>query len=201
MFFAVNLLDKTKLCIPAGWLQHIDIVACFNNLHKRYEKKVIFYSNDEHQSPDFLLPIRNEFSENFNACYYAYILKAFDSKESCIDYLYKRRSTVPPAYFPTQKSIGNKLAADIEREMAIEQKMNVKKEVESLRQALLNTNRTSHSIDLTESDTEDFQNGLDEAITIEDELNVLEEASSSNSGSYDSLSGNIPFQQDDTVSK
>lgn len=201
MFFSVILLDKTKLCIPAAWLQHIDIVRCFNNIHKRHEKKVIFYSSDELRTPDFLLPISDEFDENSDACYHAHVLKAFHSKEECLNHLHKRRAVAPPAYFPTRSSCASNVNADIDREMALDQKITIKKEVGSLRQALLNNNRTSHSIDLTESDTEDFQNGLDEPITIEDELNVLNEVSSGVNGSFDILSGNISFQQDDTVSK
>lgn len=200
MFFSVILLDKTKLCIPAGWLQHIDIVRCFNNVHKRHEKRVIFFSSDELRTPDFLLPISNAFNEDSDACYHAHVLKAFHSKEECLNDLKKRRALAPPAYFPTRNSCASNVNADIDREMALDQKITIKKEVESLRKALLNNNRTSQSIDLTESDTEDFQNGLDEPITIEDELNVLNEVGSAVNGSFDILSGNIPFQQDDTVS-
>lgn len=201
MFFAVILFDKTKLCIPAGWLQNIDIVRCFNNAHKRYEKKVIFYSSNEHRSPDFLLPIRNKFDENTDACYNAYVVKAFHSKESCIDHLHKRRAVIPPVYFPTRDASVNNLNAEIDRQMAIDQKVMIKQEVESLRQALLNNNRTIHSVDLTESDTEDFQNGLHENITVEEELNTFNEVSSNESGLADVLSGNIPFEQDDTVTR
>lgn len=199
MFFAALLLDKTKLCIPAAWRRDIDIVACFNNLHKRNEKRVIFYSNNELHTPDFLLPIRSEFDENSDACYHAYILKAFHSKDECIDYLLKRRTIEPTVYFPMRNSSAVNVTAEIERQMAIDQKVTIKMEVKSLRQALLNNNRTSQSIDLTESDTEDFQNGLDEPITIEEELSILEDESSS--GSDDILSANIPFKQDDIVSK
>lgn len=201
MFFPVALLDKTKLCIPVGWLQNIDIIGCFNNAHKRHEKKVIFYSHDELRSPNFLLPISDVFDENSDACYRAYVLKAFNSKESCIDYLNKRRSGAPPAYFPTRNRQTNDVTSEIERQMAIDQKTTIKKEVESLREALLNKNRTSQSIDLTESDTEDFQNGLDEPITVEEELNVLEEETKIDNGLVDSMSGNIPFQLDVAVSK
>lgn len=197
----MNLLDKTKLCIRASWLKNIDIVVCFNNLHKRHQRKEIFYSHNEFQSPDFLLPIRNEFDKNSDACYYAYVLKAFESKQMCIDYLYERRSVEPSTYFPPRNSTANDVTAEIERQMAIEQKVIVKREVESLRQVLLQNNRYSQTIDLTESDTEDYQSGLDEAVTIEDELNVLNEASSSESSPFDSLSGNIPYQEDSTVNK
>lgn len=88
MFFACSLLDKTKLCIPASWLQNIDIVRCFNNLHKRHEKKVIFYSKDELSVPNFLLPKRDSFDEHSDGCYDAYVLKAFETKHSCVEYLF-----------------------------------------------------------------------------------------------------------------
>lgn len=69
MFFAITLVDKTKLCIPAAWLQHINMVECFNNVFKRHEKRIIFFSVDEEKSPNFLLPISNAFDEKSEACY------------------------------------------------------------------------------------------------------------------------------------
>lgn len=195
MYFVVLLMDKTKLCIPAYWLQHINIVDCFNNLFKRNAKKVIFYSFDESKAPDFLVPILSEFDVNNDACYHGYVLKAFETKEICIDYLFKRRAITPVYYshIPTPNPIENHARNEISRQIAIDQKSLVKKEIDSLRQAILQ-NRHRPSIDLTESDIEAFQHGLDEQITIDEEFSMLHEESCREIMTDDCLSGKIPFQ-------
>lgn len=196
MFFAITLCDKTKLCIPAAWLQYINIVDSFNNVFKRHEKKIVFYSSNQSAAPNFLLPIMEKFDENIDSCYYAYVIKAFESKEQCIEYLLKRRAIVPPIYFPTAKDCDNNaLNNQIEREIAMDHKQSIKREVDSLRRVLLNTNKIA-SIDLTDSDAEDFQNGIDEPVEIEEELSVLQEEDQTQSNPNDDpLSGSIPFVQ------
>lgn len=198
MYFATTLVDKTKLCIPAAWLQHINMVQCFNNVFKRYEKRVIFFSIDEEKSPNFLLPICNVFDEKIDACYEAFVMRAFETKQLCIDYLLKRRGILPPVYFPVAKSNENTIQNQIQREMAIDTKILIKREVESLRKVLLNTNKVQ-SIDLTDSDAEDLQNGIDDMIEIEDELTVLQEDDKPVNDNYDVLSGNIPFIENSVI--
>lgn len=198
MFFAITLVDKTKLRIPAAWLQHINMVECFNNVFKRHEKRIIFFSVDEEKSPNFLLPISNAFDEKSEACYEAFVMRAFETKQQCIDYLLKRRGILPPVYFPVAKSNENTLQDQIHREMAIDTKILIKKEVESLRNVLLNTNKVQ-SIDLTDSDAEDLQNGVDDMIEIEDELSVLQEDDTPLNDNYDVLSGNIPFIENSVI--
>lgn len=190
------LLDKTKVCIPASWLQNINIVDCFNNLFKRNEKKVVFFSFDESKAPDFSLPIFDKFDCENNACYQAFVLKAFDSKEKCIEYLNKRRAIEPVYYcrITTSNSTINDLRDEIARQMAIDQKSLVKKVVNALRKVILH-NRDTPSIDLTDSDIEDFQHGLDEPISIEDEYSMLQEENNREIPFEDILSGNIPFQE------
>lgn len=190
MYFAITLVDKSKLCIPAAWLEHINMVECFNNVFKRHEKRVVFFSSDETKSPNFLLPIADKFDEKIDACYHAFVAKAFETKQLCIDYLLKRRGIVPPVYFPIAKP--NENSSQIEREMAIDNKISIKKEVESLRKVLLNTNKI-RTIDLTDSDVEDLQNGIDDMVEIEDELAVLEEEEKPSNENDDILSGDIPF--------
>lgn len=120
------------------------------------------------------------------------VMRAFETKQQCIHYLLKRRGILPPVYFPVAKSNENTLQDQIHREMAIDTKMLIKKEVESLRNVLLNTNKVQ-SIDLTNSDAEDLQNGIDDMIEIEDELSVLLKDDKPLNDNYDVLSGNIPF--------
>lgn len=195
MYFAVNLIDKTKLCIPAAWLENINIVECFNNVFKRHEKRIIFFSSDECHEPKFTLPIKYDFIATTEACYYGFVLKAFENKEHCIEYLNKRRGAAPPVYFPTQNLTKNVniLRNEITRLEAMDTKLQIKKEIEQLRSTILN-NQTVQSIDLTQSDTEDYQNGIDDANTIEDELNVLVEQIPNNNNRFDSLSGHITFE-------
>lgn len=197
MYFAVSLLNKTKLCIPIFWMQNINIVECFNNVFKRYEKRLVFYSKYERAEPNFSLPIISDFDENIDACYYGHVLKAFESKEKCMEYLNKRRAGAPPVYYPEQNATGddNVLRSEISRQMAMDSKIQIKKEVETLREAVLNS-RTAQSIDLTESDTEDYQNGIDEPTTIEDELEVLQEAIPTRQTKNDCLSGNMFFTEE-----
>lgn len=195
MYFAVNLLDKTKLCIPASWLENINMVECFNNVFKRHEKRIVFFSSDECKEPKFCLPIASDFVENIDSCYYGYVLKAFENKELCIAYLNKRRGIAPPIYYPVRISPDNEniLRNEITRQMEMDTKVQIKKEIDALRVALLN-GRSVQSIDLTESDTEDYQNGIDDVNTIEDELAVLEEPISNENHLFDCLSGYMPFE-------
>lgn len=191
MFFAVNLIDKNKLCIPASWLENINMVDCFNNVFKRHEKRIIFFSSED-KEPDFGLTIRNEFIETIDSCYYGYVLKAFENMELCITYLNKRRGMAPPIYYPVKRQNvdENALRNEISRQIAMDTKFQIKKEVNALRDAVLN-GRFAQTVDLTESDTEDFQHGIDEVNTIEDELQILVEEIEN--GPYDPLSGCIPF--------
>lgn len=89
------------------------------------------------------------------------------------------------------------MTVEINRQMAMDPKIEIKKEVEALRQAVLKSNRNHQCIDLTDSDTEDIQNGLNDTITIEQELSSMTDDSSD--GPADILSGNIQFLLDNTV--
>lgn len=191
MFFGIILVDRTKLCIPASWLQRINIIDCINNLNKRNEKKVIFYSNDEAKSPDFSLPITSQFDACNDACYFAYVLKAFETREMCNDFLYKRRA-IAPVFYGTNNSVKKSTDEEVLRQMAVDQKCLVKMEVNSLRQAILQ-NRMIQCIDLTESEIEDYRQGLDEPISIEEEHSILQDENQSENPAEDCLSGNIPF--------
>lgn len=200
MYFAVILVCKTKLCIPASWLRNINVVDCFNNLQKRSVKKVIFFSFDESKAPDFLLPIINDFDDKNDACYHAYVLKAFENKDECIEYLNKRRAITPVHY--SQRAVvpakENALHDEITRQIAIDQKSLEKKEINSMRQAILQ-NRGATSIDLTEDDIEDIQNSLNEPITIDEEYSIMMSESQRvgqlESLKADCLSGSMPFQE------
>lgn len=124
------------------------------------------------------------------------VLKAFENKNECIEYLKKRRAITPVNYsqraaVPAKE---NALHDEIARQIAIDQKSLVKKEINSMRQAILQ-NRGATSIDSTESGIEDIQNSLNEPITIDEEYSMMMSESQRDgqleSSKADFLSGSI----------
>jgi hypothetical protein len=77
MYFATFLfVSKINLLVPAKWIFHLNIDCLINNGVCTAEEHLIFYSKND-KGPNFLAPIRNDFDESVDACYYANIIKVF----------------------------------------------------------------------------------------------------------------------------
>lgn len=195
MYLAVILFDKTLLVIPAAWCCNLNIVSHFNYGLKSNKKKIIFFSNDDKKEPSFLTQIKEKFEIGSDACYNAYILRAFADKEKANKFLKRRRGIIPPQYYKNNPE-NDILHSTILREMELDTKKTIKKEISQIRNAMLT--KKIVTCDLTASDTEDIQNGIDDySITIDEEFDSLKNEQNSNEKTtHDVISGNIAFSTD-----
>lgn len=196
MYLAAILSDSTLLCIPVSWCYQIDIVNSFNNGLNHNKKKTIFFSKNEACNPNFLLPVKDQFDDSVDSCYNAMIKRAFAEKKECIEYLKKRRvGILPPVYNEarTREIFAHETDAEAARQINMERKFSVKQEVTKLRNYILNPNQLE-TVDLTESDTEDYEAGLNIDLSVDDENEMLiEEQHFEQAVEYDAISGDIEF--------
>lgn len=158
MIFAVMLLDKTRLCIPASWVCAINPVYAYNYGVNHNEKKRIFFSKDEKATPNFLLPIQSTFHADEDSCYLGKVKKAFGTMSECLSYYDVHRIILPAIYSNRRERQGEcfRLASEevVEREneRSLEVKQKIKCELEPLRRAVCMLNRMVPECDLTQLD-------------------------------------------------
>lgn len=171
MFLTVILEDRTLICIPMKWCFQILVADTFNQGLNRHELHRIFYSSDATKEANFLLPIKKEFDPAQDSCYLAYTKKCFDTKTQCDVWLEGQRSMLPAVYNQQRASASAELHLSGEKKVQEEAnrvfdiKIEVKKETalrqEPLRKVVKALNDLLPSVhDLTESETEDYQNAL-----------------------------------------
>lgn len=181
MFLAVILKDKTLKCIPIKWCFQILVADTFNYGLNRHELHRIFYSYDATMEANFLLPIKQKFDPVHDACYLAHIKRCFNTKIQCDLWLERQRGILPAVYNPHRAEIAADSHVTGEMQVqeaigrAIDIKVEIKKEI-ALREgplrkvvkALKDFLPSVH--DLTESETEEFQNALEISDTEMDEF-------------------------------
>lgn len=93
-------------------------------------------------------------------CYTARFKRAFPDFESCQNYVQKKRNYVEPVYNPKRllEPTHMELERKVSEEYAKDSKVEVQKAVQLLREAVLV--KKQPSIDLTESDVEEYQEAL-----------------------------------------
>lgn len=181
MFYGVVLIgDRTNLCVPASWVFFIDVVKSQTYGLNCNKKKRIFFSKDLHKTPNFLLPLRNVFDPNEDACYMANIKKVFGSMDEGLANMEKRIGGLPPIYnesryreqFQPVNEGENEINQEIERQRDI--KAEVKTELDKVLAPLRNTitkfNKMMPSCDLTNEESDGI---ID--LTIDTDLGVNEE--------------------------
>lgn len=159
MFYGVILEDGTNLCIPACWMYAIDVVRAFNSGLNSNKKRRIFFSKDLNRSPNFLLPIRNMFHENEDACYLARTTRSFWNLAECINHMEKLRGGLPPVYNEMRNRenpaafIEEQIVVDREielrRNIKLEVKIEVDKQIFPLRNTVIVLNKLLPVCDLT----------------------------------------------------
>lgn len=159
MFYSVVLIeDKTNLCVPASWIFLLDIVKGQKYGMNRNEKKRVFFSPNLATAPNFLLPLRKIFEANENGCYLAKIKDVFYTMDDCKKAMEKYRGGLPAVYNTMRYcettpsfTIGEK---SVRREMENQRdiKVEVAKQVSSLRRSVIMRNENSFVCDLTEDD-------------------------------------------------
>lgn len=185
MFLAVILEDKTLKCIPIKWCFKILVANTFNYGIDRHEHHRIFYSSDGTKEANFLLPIKRDFDPADDGCYLAYIKRCFDAKTDCDLWLERQRGTLPAVYNAQRAAASANLHLAGEKQVqeatdrTLDIKFEVKKEIalrempfQKVVKALNDLLPSVH--DLTESETEDFQNAL---VISDDEMDTFERGS------------------------
>lgn len=172
MFLAVILEDKTLKCIPIKWCFKVLVADTFNYGLNRYELHRIFYSSDAAKEANFLLPINSKFDIVQDSCYLGYTKRCFDTKNECDSWLERQRGILPAVYNPQRAAASAELHLAGERQVqdatdrARDIKLEVKKEMTSIANPLRKVVKALNDLlpdvhDLTESETEDFQNALE----------------------------------------
>lgn len=144
----------------------------FNYGLNRYMRNRIFFSSDASKEADFLLPIQERFNDTKDACYLVHIKKCFDTRDQCESWLQHQRSIPVAVYNPllatasAKSHIAGEKQVQEAAERAFEIKVEVKKEVayraEPLRNVVKRLNDLLPKVhDLTESETEEFQDALE----------------------------------------
>lgn len=162
MYFAVVLANKENTClaIPASYCEILEPWNAYNYGINRNKPIKIFYSPNLLCDPNFLLPLESNFSMLVVACYTARFKRAFPDFESCQNYVQKKRNYVEPVYNPKRllEPTHMELERKVSEEYAKDSKVEVQKAVQLLREAVLV--KKQPSIDLTESDVEEYQEAL-----------------------------------------
>lgn len=227
--------DNILKCIPIKWCFQYLVADTLNHGLNRYMRHRMFYSSDASKEANFLLPIRNTFSEAQDACYLVRIKKCFDTRNECESWLQHQRSIAVAIYNPilaaasAESHIAGEKQVQEAAERAIEIKFEVKKEValraEPLRKVVKRLNDLLPAVhDLTESETEEYQNALEIS---DDEMDTFEsgtlpqmqiEPGTSNRAPLkpiakkeqktdadeeldDVVSGNLEFRMDEVIAK
>lgn len=183
MFLAVVIHDcKTNICIPENWCLIRSKAQSYNYGLSTKKIRKIFFSKDDSKVADFSLPTKIQFDSEDDSCYWAQIKKSFDVKSECEAFVSKQRRFFPPVYNLGKHEHDD---SEIEKQLnhATEALVKVKQErcdeTDMLRAAVFKLLPLLPTIDLTESDVEDYQDIIDE--DVEDiELNIPQGNVSSN---------------------
>lgn len=101
MFVAVILIEtKSLVTIPIKWVEDYKslLVRCFNGGVKRWKREVIFFSKSIEEEPQFQLEVKSILDPTTNACYFANILRAFNTEFEAEVYADMRRPVLPVNY-------------------------------------------------------------------------------------------------------
>lgn len=167
MYLAIILEDKSLKCIAIKWCFKLLVADTFNYGLNRHEIHRIFYSSDATKEANFLLPINQKFDAAHDACYLAYSKRCFDTKTECDLWLERQRGILPAVYNQKHALASAELHLTGEQQVkdAAERDLDIKMEVKresGLRKVVKKLNDLLPRVhDLTESETEDFQNALE----------------------------------------
>lgn len=77
-FLIVRLnINNIKMVIPVRWCMRLNLITSVNDRLNANKKRVIFFSPDERDEPDFRLPISEKFDKLNSGCYYGHAIKLF----------------------------------------------------------------------------------------------------------------------------
>lgn len=184
MFYVILLEDKTRLCIPASWVFAINVAKAFTHGFNRNEKKIIFFSNNGNETPNFLLPIKSTFDLNQNSCYRGYIKNVFGSKAECVAHYEKnknRRMLLPPIYSEIREVQAKVSDAESDSMVRAENenrwniKIEIKKENEPLRRAIQILCASAPVFDLTNEQNTVVMDS-ESVLILDDDINTNQDA-------------------------
>lgn len=178
---------KSLKVIPACWLQNAKQVyenMCINGINQNIEN-VIFFSNDENKSPDFSRPIVSYSPDLADACFKAFTIKLFDSRELAIEYARKRRAIRPAVYNERKITEYEPKTARMSVEMATvcAENINTIRKLKDLEKQVYDLNMLAGPEDLTREQSEPS------------DVSDLEDLTSDENEPLDLVSGRMNFEE------
>lgn len=88
------------MIIPEFWFSPggLDCNGYNESINKNKKRRVFYSPFGDNVEANFNVPVQQKFQEDMNACYIVRFLKAWPTKESCIEYVQNRRANHPVVY-------------------------------------------------------------------------------------------------------